>query len=110
MAREPIKLGDLARDIITGFEGIVVARTQWLSSCDRVTLQPREMKDGKRVNNCTFDLHEVELVESGVVAPLDDEAKAADKVKKPLPDPPAAKVRRTGGPTPDPVRAQDPGR
>jgi hypothetical protein len=50
-----INLGDLARDTVTGFTGIVVATTDWLANCRRLTLQPRELKDGKPIEALTFD-------------------------------------------------------
>ena len=52
---EKISLGDEARDAITGYTGVVIAVTNWLYGCRRLTLQARELKDGKPVDNCTFD-------------------------------------------------------
>jgi hypothetical protein len=63
-----INLGDRAKDIITGFEGIAVAKTSWLYGCDRVTLQPETIgNDGKIPENCTFDVMQLKLVKAGVV-------------------------------------------
>ena len=77
-----IQLGDKARDSITGYTGIVIARTEWLNGCWRITIQAQELKDGKPVDNQTFDAEQVEVV---------------DAKHKPEP------ARRTGGPFPDPV-------
>lgn len=85
-----IKCGDLARDTITGFEGIVVARTEWLNKCVRLTIQPRELKDGKPVENHTFDEEQVELVTPDAHV--------------------ETKVRQTGGPTPEPAQRANPPR
>jgi hypothetical protein len=79
-----IKPGDLARDTITGFEGIVIARTEWLNKCVRLTIQPQAMKDGKPIDNHTFDEEQLELV-----------AAAAHK---------ETKAAQTGGPTPEPAQ------
>ena len=59
------QLGDLARDKITGFTGVVECVSYWLNSCRRVTLQPIEMKDGLPVSNKTFDGPQVEVIEAG---------------------------------------------
>ena len=51
-----IQLGDKAKDQVTGFEGICVARTEWLNGCIRVTLQSDKLdKDGKPQDGQTFD-------------------------------------------------------
>ena len=44
-----MKLGDLVKDIISGFEGIVVADTQWLNGRRRLILQPRGLHEGKPI-------------------------------------------------------------
>lgn len=63
MARdEQVKLGCLAQDSITGFTGVVVAITEWLNGCRRITIQPKELKDGKPIDGHTFDAEQVELV------------------------------------------------
>lgn len=77
-----INLGDVARDTITEFEGTVVARTQWLTGCDRITLQPKVKKDGSVPESITFDEPTCELVKSN----------------QPVPK------RTTGGPQPEPVK------
>lgn len=51
-----IQLGDKAKDQVTGFEGICVARTEWLNGCIRVTLQSDKLdKDGRPQEGQTFD-------------------------------------------------------
>ena len=62
-----IGLGDLVRDQVTGFEGIAIAITIWLHSCERVSVQPRDLKDGKVPDCITFDIHQLSLVKSGVI-------------------------------------------
>ena len=83
------KLGEMYQDIISGFKGVAVARTTWLYGCVRITLQPKKLHDGKPVDNHTFDEDQlVEVTERPVEAP---------KTSK-------------GGPRPEPVRQEDPGR
>jgi hypothetical protein len=62
-ASRSVGLGDIARDRVTGFEGVVTARTQWLGNCDRLTLQPRAV-DGKLPESATFDEPHCEFVET----------------------------------------------
>jgi len=51
-----IKLGQLVRDTLTGFEGVAVARTEWLFGCVRVTVQPKALDDkGVPIQNQCFD-------------------------------------------------------
>ncbi len=75
-----INLGDTVKDSITGFKGIVVAKTDWITGCTRVVVQPETLtKEGAVKPSETFDEPILVLIKS----------------KKPL------KVDRTkGGPTP----------
>lgn len=66
--RGDVTLGDEAKDMITGLTGVVVAITDWLNGCQRISIQPRELKDGKPVDNSCFDVEQVEIVRS--VRPL----------------------------------------
>lgn len=63
-----IALGDIARDTLTGFEGVVVAKTNWLHGCTRWTLQPRKLEKGKLQETQSFDEPQLELVKKAVVA------------------------------------------
>lgn len=58
-----IKLGDKAKDTITGLTGTVTSRHEYLNGCVRLTLQPGELKDGKPVDCSTFDIEQLELIE-----------------------------------------------
>ena len=42
-----IKLGEKVKDSITGFEGIVVCRADYLNGCVQLQVQSQELKDGK---------------------------------------------------------------
>lgn len=60
---DQIELGDEVKDVVTGFQGIAVARTMWLHGCARVTVQPKGTdKNGKRYENDTFDEPQLEIV------------------------------------------------
>lgn len=59
-----MKLGDRVRDRYTGFQGILVARTEWLYGCTRVGIECSDLKDGKPIEPQWFDEQRVELVAS----------------------------------------------
>ena len=81
-----LKLGCVAKDKISGFSGVVVAVTEWLNGCQRITIQPQEMKDGKPIDGHTFDAEQVDVVEP---------------VEEPVRSP-------HGGPSISPTRSADP--
>ena len=57
-----MKLGDTIRDTITGCEGVLIARTEWIYGCIRLTIQPKALKDGVPLDSQTFDLPQMEPV------------------------------------------------
>ena len=67
--RGEIGLGDEAKDTITGLSGCVVAITDWLNGCQRVTIQPRELKDGKPIDSFTFDTEQIEVIKKAKLGP-----------------------------------------
>jgi hypothetical protein len=82
-----IKLGDVAKDTITGFEGVAIARTEWLNGCVRISLQPKKLQEnGKPIDSETFDETQLAIVAPGL----------------------RHVEVRTGGPRPAPTRARDP--
>lgn len=62
-----IALGDRAKDKITGFKGIVIGITAWLYNCDRLVIQPEAIKDGKPIDEATFDADQCALVKKAVI-------------------------------------------
>ena len=88
--KSEVQLGDKAKDSVTGFEGICVARTEWLNGCIRCSLQSDKLdKEGKPQDSQVFD--EPQLV--------------VTKAKKV-----AAGPRDTGGPIPAPCQHAGPKR
>ena len=51
----PVMLGDLVRDIVSGFEGVAVSRHTYIEGCSRISVQPPVDKDGKLPESITFD-------------------------------------------------------
>jgi hypothetical protein len=52
--------GDYLSDLITGFKGVVVGRSDYLTSCNTYCLQPPVDQDGKHVDAQWFDEHSLE--------------------------------------------------
>lgn len=50
-----VNLGDEVIDTVSGFKGVAVAITEWLTGCARVTVQPKVDKDGKLSASEAFD-------------------------------------------------------
>lgn len=76
---EQVKLGCIAKDSITEFTGVVVAITEWLNGCRRITIQPKELKDGKPIDGHTFDAEQVELVQ--VAKPTQSKPKGGPRIE-----------------------------
>lgn len=57
-----IKLGTKVRDKVTGFEGIVTSRTEFLYGCIRIGVTPKMDKDGKLGDIQHFDEPQVEEI------------------------------------------------
>lgn len=79
-----VELGDEAKDKVTGFKGVVVAISKWLTGCDRYGLQPSVDKEGKVPDLYWVDEPMLELIKEGPFRP--------------------AKPVMTGGPQRDPAR------
>lgn len=89
-----IELGWKVRDQITGFEGIAIARTEWLYGCTRYVIEPNKLdKDGKLPDPHSFDEQRLIVLER---SPKFISPDMTDAAKKP------------GGPRPDPHRYADP--
>ena len=61
-----IVLGNTYKDSITDFEGVAISITKFLSSSQRVSLQPKKLHDGKPVDPQYFDAHQVNEVKAKV--------------------------------------------
>lgn len=85
--KDKIKLGDEAKDMITGFTGIVICITKWINGCKRITIQPQTLHEGKPLDAITFDVEVMVRTKANAV-PL--------------------KVKPTGGPSIPPAARKDP--
>jgi hypothetical protein len=56
------ELGAYAREIISGFEGVIVGKTLHLNGCHRVIIQPTKLKDGEPLSALSVDVQQVDIV------------------------------------------------
>lgn len=98
IAREPfdnnkVQLGDLVEDRVTGFKGIAVAVTLWITGCTRWAVQPQGVKDGKAPDNNVIDEGMLVIVKKQIVI-----GENSPLPLKPLPPEPVKRI--PGGPRP----------
>lgn len=84
-----IELGSKVKDKITGFQGVAIARYEWITGCVRYEVQPQKLKDGKPLDSSSFDEKRLEVVSP----PTEVERSFRDH----------------GGPQPTPSRPSGPG-
>lgn len=80
-----IKLGDIAKDSVTGFQGVVIGRSTYLYNVDRLVIQPRELKEGKRASSQSFDepgLIYVSVSDVDIQKPATDDFSVGDVVRE----------------------------
>ena len=56
--------GMTARDVITGFEGLVTATADYLTGCNQALLTPRETDGNKRLESEWFDVERLEATDA----------------------------------------------
>jgi len=62
-----IELGQKAKDKITQFEGILIARIEYLFGCNQYCIAP-QAKDGEIKDSQWFDVGRIEIIGPGVTA------------------------------------------
>jgi hypothetical protein len=60
------ELGKKARDKVTGFQGIITARTEHLTGCDRYQVTPPVKADGTKPEEYWFDEAELDIIGDGI--------------------------------------------
>jgi hypothetical protein len=64
------EMGAELKDVVTGFQGVVTARVEWLTGCNQYRLQPQGLTaDGKIKEADQFDENRVEQVSDGITLP-----------------------------------------
>jgi len=61
-----IKLGVTAKDKVTGFEGIVTSKVEYLTGCAQHGITPKAV-DGKTLPTEYFDVKRLEFVDEGIL-------------------------------------------
>jgi len=62
-----IKLGQKAKDKITGFEGILTSRHQYITGCDQYSLAPEGLDDDNKLKEIySFDEGRIEIIGCGI--------------------------------------------
>lgn len=67
MKGRQMNLGDKVKDQVTGFTGIVIARTTFLHGCVRCGVQSDKLKDGKPMESQWIDEPQLTLVAAAAV-------------------------------------------
>ena len=62
-----VELGDCVKDLITGFEGIVVGTSRWLYGCKRIVVRSQSLHEGKPIETEWFDVKQLEILEKDVI-------------------------------------------
>jgi hypothetical protein len=63
---DAVELGKTYKDSITDFEGVAISMTKFLSSSQRVALQPSKLHEGKPIDAQYFDAHQLNAVKAKV--------------------------------------------
>ncbi len=73
------ELGDEVKDKISGFRGIVAAKTFHLNGCVRIMVEPTELMDGKPIQEHWFDIQQIEVLNIGAFQTSEKESGGPQK-------------------------------
>jgi len=62
------ELGKRGKDKITGFEGILTSRCEFLTGCNRYHIQPTDLREGKPIEGIYFDEAQIQIIGEGIKA------------------------------------------
>lgn len=71
---DTIQLGQHVRDEVTGFEGIVTSRVEYLTGCTQYGVTPRAQPDGKLPDGHYFDFKRLRVIDKGVSETVEGDA------------------------------------
>jgi len=60
--RAVINLGDQVKDPVSGFSGIVIAKTEYMNGCDRVCVQGKYVLKNKEIPEYHFDEPQLNVI------------------------------------------------
>jgi len=96
------RLGTRARDMVSGFEGIITGRAEYLNGCTQFCLKPRVDDDGKELDGCWYDNGQLEVLDTEFVDVFDKEY--GSDAEQPDAEQPRVEARAPGGPQRDAPR------
>jgi hypothetical protein len=67
MSKWTVELGSEVKSTVSGFTGIVTARSEHLNGCNRYWVAPKVGKDGKMPEGCWLDEGELENTKATVL-------------------------------------------
>ena len=67
MKQSNIELGQLVKDKITGYAGIVTGLCEYISGCNQALIVPRVGKDGKRDQGEWFDVQRLAVTSKTIL-------------------------------------------
>jgi hypothetical protein len=57
-----IQLGQIVKDQITGFQGVVTGKCQYITGCNQALVIPKVKDDGTKTDGAWFDEDRLEIV------------------------------------------------
>ena len=60
-----INLGDKVKDVVTGFEGVAMAKIEYITGCVRYEVLPDKLKEGKPMDSVWIDVSQLTIVKQG---------------------------------------------
>jgi len=67
-----VQLGQKVKDKITGFEGIVVARCEYLNGCIQYQVKPKVNEKNESSKEQWIDDQQLEVISDGILIPQND--------------------------------------
>lgn len=64
---QELELGLKAKDKISGMSGILTAKCEFLTGCNRWCITPQELKDGRPIEGMYFDEAQIDVVGEGIL-------------------------------------------
>jgi hypothetical protein len=80
-----IKLGDRVIDVVSGFEGIAVAKTIWLTGCERIGIEGPAQKDkGGECNVFWADTERCKVINKDAYKKAQQDTDPAGPMSRPM--------------------------
>ena len=78
-----VDVGDRVKDKVSGFEGIVISRTEFMAGCERIEVQAEKLHEGEPVEAQLFDAPNLDVIKQNALPwkqPPKPKYKFGDKV------------------------------